>query len=446
MVNIINITEHANRLDFTNTYTPIVCGNSNYLIHFTFDSYWQKCPKKTAVFVVEGKRLMVDFESTDVRVPVLPNAPCVFVSLLSGEGENQVATTAIKIRLEPSPLGGDLSEFDQLASYLPKVYAAINSLQNGDIVSKKAEESNFSSSSNFANVSKTAENVSNPNLLINGDFKINQRGKSVADYDSYFVDRWKTRYNNPAFAIISQNADKTIHIESLNEMWPYLIQIIDSELTNQLVGKVVTMSIKVKNYLNNGANAPQIAFEMKTGTTYTTISWKEFASDGVYTLSVEVPAGYENLVVRTSCSPYASYDVEWVKLEIGSIETGFVPKLSCEELLACQRYYQKFKDSEGTASNPSFLGTFYSVSSASGYMLIDLITPMRVVPTRITETLTYKYLFNDAQYFTRILSARNDDSVKKLKLYGEGSFVAGTVYPVSIFGEDSYLELDAEIY
>ncbi len=452
MANIINITESANRLDFSDAYSPIVCGNSNYYLHFTFDEIWKRCEQKTALFVVEGKKMYVDFEGEDVHVPVLPNAQFVFVSLISGEGNNQIATTSIKIRLEPTALGGDMSEFDQLASYLPKVHAAINDLKNGSVVAKQAENANFASeadlagTANYANKAKIAQNVVNENLLINGDFKINQRGKTTAGYDSYFVDRWKTRYNNPDFTTIKQNDDKSIHMESSNEMWPYLLQILDVELSNYLKKKKVTLSYKVKNVVNEKQTKPQFAIETKTGANYVAIIWGEFSEDGVYHMTMDIPEDYDNLVIRTSCSPCASYDVEWVKLELGDQATDFVPKSPVQELEECKRYYQIFKDTYGTADNPTYIGSLYSVSEMSCYMQIDLPVSMRVVPTRVTETLSYKYMLNTAQAFTSITFARNDNMINKLKLYGEGSFVPGACIPVTVYGDASYLELDAEIY
>ena len=182
MTNTIEIIEQNNRLDFASTYTPIVCGNSNYVLKFTFSDAWKMANKKAAVFVVDGKRQVVDFDGNECKVPILPNAEFVFVSLVSGDGDNQLITTPIRIRLERNSLGGDLSEFDQTASYLSKVLGAINSIENGKISVEN---------------SKTANNVSNPNLLINGDFKVNQRGQSsYTGMSGYTVDRWQIGGNS----------------------------------------------------------------------------------------------------------------------------------------------------------------------------------------------------------------------------------------------------------
>jgi len=146
-----------------------------YSLKFDFSEIWQKCVTKTAIFVVEGRRQMVEFEGDVCKVPVMPNAPFVFVSLISGEGENQQVTTSLKIRLEPTSNAGDFSEFDQLKNYLSKFHGAINSLKNGDMVAKFSEQ---------------ALNVINKNILINGDFKINQRNLSEYINSGYTVDRW----------------------------------------------------------------------------------------------------------------------------------------------------------------------------------------------------------------------------------------------------------------
>lgn len=56
------------------------------------------------------------------------------------------------------------------------------------------------------------DNISNPNLLINPDFKINQRGQNSysSTKDNYTVDRWKL-YNST----LTVNSDKTITLKNI---------------------------------------------------------------------------------------------------------------------------------------------------------------------------------------------------------------------------------------
>lgn len=137
---VIKITEKGNRLSFDENYTPVVCGNSNYVLKFTFDSIWEACNKKTAIFVVEGKKYAVDFVGDSVAVPPLPNAPYFHVALAtSSDAENSFLTTAIRVRLEPTILAGDMSDFDPLKNYLPKLIGAINQLLSETAESQNSE-------------------------------------------------------------------------------------------------------------------------------------------------------------------------------------------------------------------------------------------------------------------------------------------------------------------
>lgn len=155
--NIINITEKGNRLFFEDNYTPIVCGNSNYFLKFDFEGDWLKCNHKTAIFVVEGKKFALDFEGDTAKVPALPNAQHFHVALTASYDENTILnTTAIRIRLEPTPLAEDMSEFNPVKSYISKLSGVINKFENGGIKIENAKFAETANNANFATTSQTA--------------------------------------------------------------------------------------------------------------------------------------------------------------------------------------------------------------------------------------------------------------------------------------------------
>ena len=364
MANIIYITEKNNRLDFTNTYSPIVCGNSNYVLKFSLSESWQKCVKKAAFFVLEGKRFAVDFDGDECVVPMLPNADFVFVSLVSHDGDKQMVTTPIKIRLEPTVGAGDLSEFDQLASYLSRVIGSINKIESGDIAVKN---------------SKYAQNVSNPNLLINGDFKINQRGQTTYEYGSsggYCFDRWFCG----AYQTLSKNVDGSInHKKAGSSVNRWFIQWIEDY--SYLLDKTITISMKVKNavkgrkYKLGVYDGLEVVGENQT-----------FLNDGEQEVfaTVHVPKTFTKVGVivypqQDILQEDTSIDIEWVKAELGEVATKFVPKTTAEELALCQRFFQKICFQGGAmaaASNGTVL-----------YPLVTLPVSMRVLPTLTITTM-----------------------------------------------------------
>ena len=129
----------------------------------------------------------------------------------------------------------------------------------------------------------TMGNISNPNLLINPDFKINQRGISgtFSDTGKYFVDRWRL-----VSGTVTVNSDGTLTLNGS----------ICQPLENA-VGLNVTASVSA-------------------GTAVYDDTAKTFTITG----NGDV--------------------ISWAKLEIGCAATAFTPPDPATELLKCRRYYR----------------------------------------------------------------------------------------------------------
>ena len=181
------------------------------------------------------------------------------------------------------------------------------------------------------------EIASNPNLLINPDFKINQRGQS--EYTSsitsgtekiYTVDRW--------FAWLSSERSVTVDDNGLTCVGCSFRQTIDMPIS-ELIGKKVTLSIGcdiidatsgiAAIYCGSAGNIAQTTIN-KTGETTIVIS-------GV------VP---ETATIVEVLMFAAKYRPIWAKLELGSIATPFCPPDPATELAKCQRYYQRYYANE----------------------------------------------------------------------------------------------------
>lgn len=422
MSNIIEIIEQNNRLDFVSTYTPIVCGNSNYVLKFTFSDAWKMANKKAAVFVVDGKRQVVDFDGNECKVPILPNAEFVFVSLVSGDGDNQLITTPIRIRLERNSLGGDLSEFDQTASYLSKVLGAINSIENGKISVEN---------------SKTANNVSNPNLLINGDFKVNQRGqKQYTGMSGYTVDRWK---NSGTYVDVNQ--DETITVSHFGG-WNYCYQPVED--FKSLRGKTVTLSVKIKNIsytsgkpvisINDGVSSTNSAQIFEAGTFFVT---KTISTDAT---KLDCRLLLNNTAMASGEISDIVATIEWAKLEVGETPTTFVPRLYAEELALCQRFYWKNNQGNNTY-NP--IGVGFCTNDSRVDLNIALPQQLRTKPTIIYSNL-YFYK-TSAISITSIVVSRINANYVTINCTAKG-LTLGDTGLIRHGNEVDYVELDAEIY
>ena len=111
MANVINIKEENNRLSFANTYSPVVCGNTNYFVLFEFSEEWQRAYHKTAIFIADGKRKSMKFEGNILKLPAFFNSTYFELMVCAKEDGELYLTTPIRIRLEPTPLGDLIKKY-----------------------------------------------------------------------------------------------------------------------------------------------------------------------------------------------------------------------------------------------------------------------------------------------------------------------------------------------
>lgn len=155
----------------------------------------------------------------------------------------------------------------------------------------------------------TTENISNPNLLINPDFSINQYGISGAfsDTGKYFVDRWRL-----VSGTVTVNTDGTI-----------------------------TLNGSICQPLENAAGA-NVTASVSAGT-----------------------AVYDNTTQTFTITGNGDV-ISWAKLEIGSVATPFVSPDPILELIKCQRFYYRAR------STTSRFLTGYCMSSNMANVSIPL--------------------------------------------------------------------------
>ena len=162
----------------------------------------------------------------------------------------------------------------------------------------------------------------NDNLLINPDFKINQRGivsgNTIAN-TKYSLDRWRILYNNLDFKksinITSDGIELVTTNGAGNDYYGDFHQIFE----NPLPSGYYTMSGKIDGVI-------------RTYTGYLAENADSILFDGVFVLA------HTSFAIRF-------YDdtrkIEWVKLEVGQVATQFVPPDPALELVKCQRFYRE---------------------------------------------------------------------------------------------------------
>lgn len=168
------------------------------------------------------------------------------------------------------------------------------------------------------------------NLLMNPDFRINQRGKSEYTGTStsiYTVDRWYIWKNAcDVYGTLSVNGDNSVSVDGADGVNDAILTQ-ELEYGADLSGKTVTLSLKIEEI--NGTISVQ-QYE-------NTSSCLNISEPGIHKVTFEwqTAASYKIVINNTNCT---HYKIKWIKLEFGSNATQFVPPDQALELARCQRY------------------------------------------------------------------------------------------------------------
>ena len=215
------------------------------------------------------------------------------------------------------------------------------------------------------------KDLANPSILINGDFRkpINQRNFSRRSYTgsnwAYGIDRWVIGILDSAGQSECVLNDGYISLKSkANDGCINIYQILENP--HLYYGKTLTGSFKYRIVKGqpNSFNVSAYNNLVKNGAFFNSnTSENKLIADGewhVYTFTYTVSGqklednftslliGIGSLVKNVSDEDYTwvkptvdtQIDIEWVKLELGSIATPFIPRPYAEELALCRRYYE----------------------------------------------------------------------------------------------------------
>ena len=190
-----------------------------------------------------------------------------------------------------------------------------------------------------------AVNYSNPNLLINPDFAINQRGGNIYSYSvasgsvngGFAVDHWimtivgkenSGSYNAETRVLSGSVLDK-------NGYYANLCQFIENPV--RFAGKTLTFSAGMSEL-----DQPALIQIWRTeGTTTTGVAATHYNLKADKVLTFTMPSDLtEASKIRVILQTRGSVKLDWAKLELGSAATPFVPPDPATELAKCQRYYQ----------------------------------------------------------------------------------------------------------
>lgn len=201
---------------------------------------------------------------------------------------------------------------------------------------------------------------SNPNLLINPDFKINQRGATSYEKQGYSVDRWKI-WN----VTVTPNANGGITVK--NDKYSdtgTFIQILENatEGDSTLSCYVTSVSGTVTMVADDNS---QVVLKQGLNVVHTSKSEKNF--------TIFLNQG-------------TSITLKWVKLEQGSIATPFVAPNLAYEFVKCKRFFEYINNS---IAIPLIYGTANATNNQQ-YYIVDKIYKVekRIKPTISINKIT----------------------------------------------------------
>lgn len=185
--------------------------------------------------------------------------------------------------------------------------------------------------------------LSNPNILHNPWFQVNQRGVSSTTANGYFVDRWITLCASTGSTTYTLNSDGTITIDnSLGEAPAYFIQRRTAKTISRVTGKKITVSVM----LSDGS--------VRTGSgTYVSTDTAIYYEDEDIKLQSNANTSGQFFVLRVEAGK--SITIKALKFELGEISTlamDTAPDIALE-LAKCRRYFYKTLQFDDNGANIS---------------------------------------------------------------------------------------------
>ena len=284
-------------------------------------------------------------------------------------------------------------------------------------------------------------NPVNPYLLINPDFLVNQRGQN--EYSSgYTVDGWCIEGNKCS---VRPNADGILITSAINPdsnthaFW--------QKIENPLAPGKYTLSLNVLEV--SGVWSSRIRTVNASGD-YLDSYYTSLLHKGVNKVSVDLSEGeYISAVsvgINAGTEVGNSVKLAWVKLELGSAATPFVPPDPATELLKCQRYFTIYKHQNATSNTDKCsIGVGYALTGSIVYAVL----PIAAMRSGVAATVSYSglSLINGTDTvvdFSSATALEQTDSTVQVAFTVSGQ-TPGTVYRLRLMNSDAYLVVSKEL-
>lgn len=270
--------------------------------------------------------------------------------------------------------------------------------------------------------------LTRPNLLLNGDFGVNQRGFAggTLGAGAYGYDRWKAA---------SGGASLTLSGSVLTLASGEIQQVVEPAAWGLDTLALTTVTISVE--------APSADLTVTLGAQTATIG----AGAGRRSATVTVGAGETGpFAVAVRAASPGAVTFGRVKLEVGSAATAWQARPVVDELRLCQRYFYR-RARSGSYDVLTFLSA-HGTNKCWG-KLLDFPVPMRATPAMTLSNIAHVQGWTDGfKAFTAIagLSANATGAWIASQLTTSGTLAVGDCVMVYFANTTSgYIDADAEL-
>lgn len=239
--------------------------------------------------------------------------------------------------------------------------------------------------------------ISNPNLLNNPWFTVNQRGQSsYSQANAYTVDRWMLRRTAATGTLSVTDDGVIISASDATTKAVFISQYFEENFVKSLNGKAITVSLlKSDGTILKGMIA---SFNYQTSQNF-------IYNNGII---VDYESYNSRYCFRIMNWTQSDITIRAVKLELGSVSTlsmDSAPNYQ-QELAKCQRYFVRFGSNESVPAYTYNLGMAYEVNSSSAYFNVMIPIPMRSTPlisyqgswaigSKVLNNITVNSMFNN---------------------------------------------------
>lgn len=292
--------------------------------------------------------------------------------------------------------------------------------------------------------------LSNPNLLINGDFQVWQRGtyfginqpiQSTA-LQIYTADRWRIYANtsNKAFKASIQQVKNGLEVYVMSgadiSAFTQMIEL-NKGLAKDLANKTITISFKINNPTGNTFTIKPTLSIVNSNGTYDDYKSTVIVKTGinVYNCVFQMPDDitfYEtypymrlNLWNIGDTLPLSKFEIFYIKAELSIISTPYIAKNYADELAMCRRYFRI----------ETVTGVLYRQDSGYNYYRLITNNSYRVIPTTHWISADIPYIGDVPIYTSTAINEK-----------GEGVILISTAKAGTANIVNVTVQYDAEIY